>query len=115
MSSIKRIEPGPRMSKAVIHNDTVYVAGQIGDPETDVTTQTTDILAEIERILGLAGSEKAKILQSTIWLASMDDFEEMNAVWDKWVDAENPPTRATGESALRSPSHKVEIIVTAAL
>ncbi|BCH34401.1 hypothetical protein MesoLjLc_63310 [Mesorhizobium sp. L-8-10] len=113
--TIRRIEAGPRMSQAVIHGNTVYLAGQVGSPGKSVAEQTRDILATIENLLKQAGSEKSKILQATIWLADMADFAEMNSVWDKWVDGPNAPTRATGEAKLAAPEYKVEIIVTAAL
>ncbi len=113
--TIRRIEAGPRMSQAVIHGNTVYLAGQVGSPGQSVADQTKEILATIEDLLKQAGSEKSKILQATIWLADMADFAEMNSVWDKWVDGPNAPTRATGEAKLATPDYKVEIIVTAAL
>ncbi|HWK67560.1 MAG TPA: RidA family protein [Rhizobiaceae bacterium] len=113
--TIRRIEAGPRMSQAVIHGNTVYLAGQVGAPGKSVAEQTGDILAKIERLLKEAGSDKSKILQATIWLADMADFGEMNSVWDKWVDGPNAPARATGEAKLATPEHKVEIIIVAAL
>lgn len=113
--SIQRLESGPRMSQAVIHNGTVYLAGQVGAPGQSVTAQTTAILANIDRLLAEAGSSKSRLLQATIWLDSMDDFAEMNAVWDAWIDPANPPARAAGESRLARPDFKVEIIVVAAL
>lgn len=112
--TITRIEAGPRMSQAVVHGDTVYLAGQVGEPGESVTKQTQTILAQIEALLAQAGSEKSKILTATIWLADMGDFAEMNAVWDKWVDGRHAPARATGEAKLATPDYKVEIIVTAA-
>ncbi|MBN9044109.1 MAG: RidA family protein [Rhizobiales bacterium] len=113
--SIRRIEPGPRMSKAVVHGDTVYLAGQVGAPGASVSDQTKVVLAEVERLLKEVGSDKTKILQAIIWLADMKDFAEMNAVWDAWVEPGHAPARATGEAALATPEHKVEIIVTAAI
>lgn len=113
--TIRRIEAGPRMSQAVIHGNTVYLAGQVGTPGTSVARQTEEILASVERLLAKAGSDKSKILQAIIWLADMKDFAEMNAVWDKWVDAPNAPARATGEAKLATPEYKVEIIITAAI
>ncbi|MBB3934714.1 RidA family protein [Aureimonas phyllosphaerae] len=113
--SIRRIEPGRRMSAAVVHGNTVYLAGQVGNPGEDVSKQTETVLAEIDRLLAEAGSDKSKILQATIWLADMKDFAAMNAVWDAWVDPANPPARATGESALAAPEYRVEIIVVAAI
>lgn len=113
--SIRRIGAGPRMSGAVIHGNTVYLSGQVGNPGESVTEQTKTVLAEVDRLLKEAGSNKSKILQAIIWLDDMKDFAEMNAVWDAWVDPANTPARATGESALAAPDYKVEIIVTAAI
>ncbi|MGU3399536.1 RidA family protein [Brucellaceae bacterium D45D] len=113
--SIRRIGTGPRMSQAVIHGNTVYLAGQVGKPGESVTEQTKAVLVEVDRLLAEAGSDKSKILQAIIWLADMKDFAEMNAVWDGWVDPANTPARATGEAALATPEHKVEIIITAAI
>ena len=114
MSDIKRIETGPRMSQAVIHNGTVYLAGQVGEPGASVTEQTTGVLAQIDRLLAECGSDKTRILSAQVWLASMGDFAEMNAVWDAWAPQGHTPARATGESALATPDYKVEIIVVAA-
>lgn len=111
---ITRLEPGARMSEAVIHGDTVYLAGQVGEPGDDVTAQTKTVLSEIDRLLALAASDKSKILMATIWLADIGDFAAMNAVWDAWVDTANPPARATSEAKLASSDYRVEIVVTAA-
>ncbi len=112
--TISRIEAGPRMSQAVVHGDTVYLAGQVGAPGRSVTEQTQAILAQIEALLATTGSSKANILMATIWLADMADFAEMNAVWDAWVGGRDAPARATGEAKLATPDYKVEIIVVAA-
>jgi enamine deaminase RidA (YjgF/YER057c/UK114 family) len=112
--SIRRMRVGPRMSQIVVHNDTVYLAGQVGAGQT-VAEQTKAVLASIDALLAEAGTSKSKILQATIWLADMGKFAEMNAVWDAWVDPQNTPARATGESALAAPEYQVEIIVVAAL
>ena len=113
--SITRLHPGPRMSKVVIHNNTVYLAGQVGTPGADVTTQTRDCLATVDSLLAEAGSDKSRLLQVIIWLADMADFAEMNAVYDAWIDPENPAARACGEARLATPEYKVEFIVTAAI
>jgi enamine deaminase RidA (YjgF/YER057c/UK114 family) len=112
--SIRRIEAGPRLSQALIHGDRIYLAGQVAAPGKSVTEQTQAVLAAIDRLLKEAGSDKSKLLQVIIWLADTWDFEEMNAVWDKWIDGQSPPTRATGGLKLMSPEYKVEIIITAA-
>ena len=110
---ITRIQPGARMSEAVVHGDTVYLAGQVGEPGDDVIAQTRTALAEVEALLAEAGSDKSKILMAQIWLADMADFAGMNAVWDAWVDLGNPPARATGGVALARAGMRVEMIVVA--
>ena len=114
MSDIKRIDTGARMSQAVIHNGTVYLAGQVGEPGTSVTDQTKTIVARIEALLAQAGSDKTKILSAVIWLADLADFAEMNAVWDAWVAPGHAPARACGEAKLATPDYTVEIIIVAA-
>ena len=115
MMDIKRIGVGTRMSEAVVHNGTVYVAGQVGKPGDPVADQTRKCLAEVDRILAEAGTDKTRLLSAQIWLADMADFAEMNAVWDGWVVPGHTPARATGESALAAPGYRVEVIVIAAL
>lgn len=115
MSEITRLDAGPRMSQAVIHGGLVWLAGQVARPGASVTEQTEAVLAQIDDLLARAGTDRSRLLQATIWLASMDDFAEMNAVWDAWVDRANPPARATGEARLATPEYRVEIIVVAAL
>ena len=112
--TITRLHSGPRMSQAVIHGDTVYLAGQVGAPGKSVTEQTQAILAQIDALLAETGSAKSKVLSATIWLADMADFAEMNAVWDVWVGGQDAPARATGEAKLATPDYKVEIIIVAA-
>jgi enamine deaminase RidA (YjgF/YER057c/UK114 family) len=112
--TITRLESGPRMSQAVVHGDTIYLAGQVGTPDAPVADQTRQVLAAIDRLLGEAGSDKTRILSATVWLADMADYAAMNAVWDAWVAPGHAPARATGESRLAAPGYKVEIIVVAA-
>ena len=112
--NVQRLHSGPRMSQAVIHGDTVYLAGQIAAPGESVAAQTSAILGRIEALLEEAGSSKSHMLSATIWLADMSDFQGMNAIWDEWLDGANAPARATGEAKLASPDYKVEIVVTAA-
>ena len=114
MSEIKRMETGQRMSRIVIHNDTVYLSGQVGNVGDGVADQTRTCLEKIEDLLAKAGTDKTRILQTTIWLADMTDFTEMNAVWDAWVPQGHAPARACGEAKLARPELKVEMLVTAA-
>ena len=113
--TISRIEAGPRMSQAVVHGNTAYLAGQVGAPGESVTAQTKAVLASVEALLAEVGSDKSRMLMATIWLADMADFAEMNAVWDAWIGGKDAPARATGEAKLATPDYKVEVIVTAAI
>jgi enamine deaminase RidA (YjgF/YER057c/UK114 family) len=113
---IERHETGPRMSKAVVHGDTVYLAGIVADAPKgkSVAEQTQSILSQIDGFLAAAGTNKSKLLSANIWITDMANFAEMNAVWDAWVSPGNTPARATVEASLASPDYKVEIMVVAA-
>jgi enamine deaminase RidA (YjgF/YER057c/UK114 family) len=113
--SIKRIEVGPRMSQAVVHNGLVYLAGQVADkPVPSAEKQTKQILATIDKLLKQAGTNKSRILSANIWLSDMRFFPEMNKAWEAWVSKGNQPARATVEARLATPAYLVEIMVTAA-
>ena len=115
--TIERSHTNDRMSQMVIHGDTVYLAGQVAQdaPGGSVAEQTQAILDQIDSLLAEAGTDKSKALSATIWLCSMDDFAEMNAVWDAWATGGNAPCRACVESPrLAGPQFTVEIGIIAA-
>jgi enamine deaminase RidA (YjgF/YER057c/UK114 family) len=113
--SIKRINAGARMSSAVVHGDTVYLAGLTADDRNkDVKGQTKEILDKIDKFLAEAGSDKSKVLSANIWLTDISTWAQMNEVWDAWVSPGNAPARATVEAKLAAPGLKVEIMVQAA-
>ena len=114
--SIQRIAVGPRMSKAVVHGDTVYLAGQVADKAAgkSVAEQTADILGIIDGLLAEAGTDKTKLLMVNIWLSDISTFAEMNGVWDAWIVAGQTPGRATVEAKLAAPQFTGEIAVIAA-
>jgi len=113
--TITRHSAGPRMSGAVVHGDTVYLAGQVaGDPSAGVKGQTEQVLKKIDDLLKAAGTDKSKLLSATIYLADIRGFEEMNAVWDAWVTPGSTPGRATVEARLAGPRYLVEIVAIAA-
>lgn len=113
--TVTRLDPGPRMSEAVINGDTVYLAGQVPENlDGDITQQTQEVLAEIDALMARLGGSKSDLLSCQIWLTDMADFPGMNAVWDAWVDQSNPPARATcGIAALARPGMRIEIIAIA--
>ena len=102
------------MSQAVVHGGVVYLAGIIADDLVpSVGEQTRQILAKIDRLLAMAGSDKTRILKANIWLTDIRRFDEMNAVWEGWVARGQPPARATVEARLAGPGYLVEIMVEA--
>ncbi|MFM7461913.1 MAG: RidA family protein [Burkholderiales bacterium] len=113
--AIERMHVGKRLSEIAVHGDTVYLAGQVAEDNTqDISGQTRQVLAAIDKLLWEAGSDKSKLLQVTIFIADMQDFPGMNAVWDGWVVPGATPPRATVEAKLAKPEWKVEMLVVAA-
>ena len=113
--AITRHEPGPILSLAVEHGDTVYLAGIVArNLKNDVKGQTEEVLAEIDRLLAKAGSNKSKILQATLWVPDIRLRGAVNEVYTKWVDPKNLPARACIEAKLADPAALIEIMVTAA-
>lgn len=114
--TIQRHNVGKRLSEIVVHNNTVYLAGEVpDDTSADITTQTRQVLAKIERLLAQVGSDKAKLLSAQIFIADMADFAGMNTAWEAWVAPGRTPARATIEAKLANPGYKVEIMCVAAL
>lgn len=113
---VQRFEVGPRMSEIAVHNNTVYLAGQVAeDASQDIQGQTRQVLAGIDALLAKAGSDKSRILMAQIFLPDLTDFAGMNAVWDAWVTPGHTPPRATVQAALAKPEWKIEVVITAAV
>ncbi len=114
--TIRRIQPGPRMSQAVVCNGMVFLAGQVAEDATqDVSGQTKQVLASIDKLLAEAGSDKSRLLSTQIFLSDMADFAAMNKVWEAWVVPGQTPARATVEAAMARPGYLVEIVVVSAV
>lgn len=114
---IQRLHTDVRMSQVVIHRNTVYLAGQVGeDMSAGVEQQTRETLDNVERLLRQAGTDKQHILSVTIYLKDIEaDFAGMNAIWDQWLPEGVAPARATVEAKLCEPEILVELSVVAAL
>jgi len=98
------------MSQAVIHDRTVYLAGQVGSSGESAGEQTVEALAEIDHLLALAGTDKSRLLTATVWLADMARFSEMNRAWEQWISPAPP-----AKPGWPPPGYLVEIIVSAAV
>jgi enamine deaminase RidA (YjgF/YER057c/UK114 family) len=113
--TITRLHTNERSSKIVIHNQTIYLTGQVAkDRNSDITTQTEQVIEKIEALLVEAGSNKNKMLSVQIWLSNIAHFSAMNLVWNQWIDEGNQPARATIEARLAAPELLVEMSVIAA-
>ncbi|SOE50731.1 Enamine deaminase RidA, house cleaning of reactive enamine intermediates, YjgF/YER057c/UK114 family [Burkholderia sp. OK233] len=116
MSQITRHDRNHRRSRAVVHGNTLYIGGQIGtDLDEDITTQTRQALEQVDRLLAAAGTNRTKLLSVTLWIKSMDDFNAMNAVWDAWIDTDEPPARCCGRVEMANPRILFEITAVAAI
>ena len=107
---IERIEVSPRASKLIVVGDRVETSGLVAeDCEAPISGQTADVLAQLDRLLELAGVGRDRLVRVQIWLADMKDFEAMNQVYDAWVGGENQPARACVGAQLASPDYLIEI------
>ena len=114
--TIERHENGERFCRVLSHNGTVYLAGMTADDLSgDTADQTKQVLSKIDHYLALAGTSKTKALSAVIWLSDINDFDQMNQVWDQWVDHSAMPVRATVEARLAGEGYRVEIMVTAGM
>ncbi|SIT19668.1 RidA family protein [Achromobacter sp. MFA1 R4] len=115
MNDIVRMDSNERLSRIVIHGDTVYVAGVTSTAAGGIAAQTRDVLDKIDGYLARANTDKSRLLSVQIWLKDIErDFAGMNEVWAQWAPPRAMPTRATCEARLAGPEMLVEIIVTAA-
>ncbi|MEM8654763.1 MAG: RidA family protein [Pseudomonadota bacterium] len=115
MTDIKRLHTDARMSQVVVYGGTVYLSGQCGTAHDDIQNQTRDALAKIDRHLASAGTDKSRLLSTSIWLASIADYDAVNAVWDAWVPTGAAPARSCGQVQIGGDGYDIEIICTAAL
>lgn len=116
--AIRRIDPGPRASGIVVHGGVAYfttIPDRPFNPALSAADQAGQILRRVDERLATLGSSRSRILAAQIWLSDMRWFEQVNQVWDAWIDPENPPSRACCAVALGNPDLKVEMIMTAAV
>jgi enamine deaminase RidA (YjgF/YER057c/UK114 family) len=112
---IVRHESSAIYSKVTEANGLVFTAGVIPtDLTRDVAGQTADVLAEIDRLLALCGTDKSKVVQATVWLNDIRHRDGMNTAWSAWLGGKDAPARACVEAKLIDPRMLVEISVVAA-
>ena len=108
-------------SQAVRYKDMLYLSGQLCiNPETgeyekeNVAVQTRRCMENIKAVLAAAGATMENVLKCTIFLSSMDHFQEMNQVYAGYF-TDTPPARITVASAGIYDNLDVEIDVVAGL
>ncbi len=112
MSRITRTEPSPSLSRGVEYHGFVFSSGVIArDPDGDLAAQTRDVLAQIDELLEIHGTDKTRLLQAQIWLRDIDDRQAMNTIWQEWLPVGLAPARACVQAALADPRLLVEIMV----
>ncbi|MBP6188954.1 MAG: RidA family protein [Azonexus sp.] len=113
--SIQRHGTTRRYSDSVVYAGTVYLVEVPNNLEANITAQSENLLASIDRLLAQAGSDKSHLLMVTIYLADIADYDAMNAVWDTWVPEGHAPTRACVQAKLANAKYRVEMALTAAV
>lgn len=113
--SIRRIQPGPSFTEAVVFQRVVYLSGQValGAEGESLGAQTSDVLARIDSLLAEAGSDRSRILSAQVLLTDIRRIEEFNEVWVEWLSGV-APSRTTAEARLGSLGWDVEVTVVAA-
>lgn len=114
MSRLIRTEPNAYLSKAVEYHGFVYTQGCVAsDASLDLAGQTRDILAQIDAILELHGTDNSRLLQAQIWFKNMADRAAFNEIWAAWLPEGAAPARAAVQAELADPRWLVEVMVTA--
>jgi enamine deaminase RidA (YjgF/YER057c/UK114 family) len=110
---IHRFDIDGRFSDAIRYGPLVFISGQVGGGET-AEIATENALASVDAALSKAGTDKSRVVECTIWLADLADYDGMNKIYDKWIIPGQPPCRACVQAKLASPEWRVEIRVIAA-
>jgi 2-iminobutanoate/2-iminopropanoate deaminase len=106
-------------SQAIMAGNTLYLAGQIAiDPATNqvksgtIEEETKLVLDNLKAVLEAAGMTMANVVSTTVFLADLNEFPRMNAVYATYFP-QNPPARATVQVARLPRDVKVEIAAVA--
>jgi enamine deaminase RidA (YjgF/YER057c/UK114 family) len=114
MSRILRTEAGPIFARAVEYHGFVYTQGLVPrNPEGGIAEQVKDVLAQIDEVLELHGTDTTRLLQAQIWLRDIGDRAALNEAWSAWLPEGQAPARALVQAVLADPRWLVEIMVTA--
>lgn len=116
MTAITRHQSNQKLSRVVVHGDTVYLSGLTAEDKTvDTEAQTRQILARADGLLASVGTDRSKLLLTQIYLRDTGDFDAMNRAWIDWLGEAAPPARITVGADFALAEIRVEILFTAAL
>lgn len=114
MSKITRTEPNKILAKAVEYHGFVYLQGMTArDVGQDIRGQTREVLAQVDALLEIHGTDKTRLLQALIWVKDIRDRDAMNEVWTEWLPPGGAPARACVESNMADSRILIEIMITA--
>jgi 2-iminobutanoate/2-iminopropanoate deaminase len=109
-------------NQAVLHNDTLYISGQIAiNPETGNTTtnsielETMQVMENLKAILEAANMTFENVVKSTIFITDMNDFGSINTVYGSYLNEKTAPARETVQVAGLPKNVNVEISMIAML
>ncbi|MCH2338586.1 MAG: RidA family protein [Pseudomonas sp.] len=112
--NIERFEVSARRSEMVLHDNTLYIGGQVAaNAQGDIEAQTREILGNLESLLLSVGSSLSRVLSVRILLADRADYDGLNRIWDDFFPEGHAPTRACTLAELINPDWRVEMIVVA--
>ena len=105
-------------SQGTVANGFIYTAGQIAlDPATtevvpgDVKAQTDRVMKNLQSVLAAQGSSLQKVVKTTVFLVTMDDFAAMNEVYAKWFGDHRPARSTVAVSGLpRNVRVEIEVV-----
>ena len=114
MSRILRTEASAIFSRAVEYHGFVYTQGLVPrNAEAGIAEQVRDVLAQIDEVLELHGTDTTRLLQAQIWLKDINDRAALNEAWSAWLPEGQAPARALVQAVLADPRWLVEIMITA--
>eukprot|EP01041_Mallomonas_annulata_P002023 gene2023-3932_t len=105
---INRFDVDARFTDAIRYGNLVFMSGQVGTGKT-AEEATVEALACVDAALKKAGTDKSRVVEITIWLADMEDYDAMNKIYDQWLVPGKPPCRACIQAKLAKPEYRVEI------
>ena len=114
-------KPAGHYSQAIVHNNIIYVSGQLPiDPKTgekrigSIEEQTEQALKNLSEILKAAGSDINQVIKTTVYVSDIELWDRVDAVYSKFF-GEHRPARAVVPTTKLHFGFQIEIEAVAAL